>query len=75
VPHTREWLRNDVEHAHAAVQERDVVIAHVAEAVVRRAALAEEAPAEHRGVEDPRCAQARLGVDERVEEPGGIGEV
>ena len=75
VPHAREWLRDDVEHAHAAVQERNVVVAHVAEAVVRRAALAEEAPAEYRGVEDPRCAQARLGIDESVEEPGGVREV
>jgi hypothetical protein len=74
VPHRREWLRDDVQHAHATTQKRDMVVTHVAQASVRRGARAEEAAAELGSVEDARVAQARLGADERVEEPGGIGE-
>jgi len=75
MPHVREWLRNDVQHADAAVQKREVVVAHVSHADVGRRARAEEARAEHIGVEGTRVAEARLGADEGVEEPGGVGEV
>lgn len=75
VPYARERLWDDVQHAHATMQERYVVVAHVSETTVRRAAWAEEAVAECCGVDEPCCAEARLGVYERVEEPGGVGEV
>lgn len=75
MPHARERLRDNVQHAHATVYERDVVVAHVAEAVVRPLALAEKAPAECCGIEDPRSAQTRLRVDERVKKPGSVGKV
>lgn len=71
-----ERLRNDVQHAHAALQKWDVVVAHVAQTMVRRGARAEEAAAtELGGIKDTCIAQARLGTDQRVEEPAGVGEV
>ena len=75
MPYAREWLCDDVEDAHAAVQEREVVVTHVSETMIVRAAGAEKAVAQRRGIDYPCCAQARLGVYERVEEPGGVGEV
>jgi len=75
MPHVRERLRNDVQHADAAVQKRDVVVAHVAHAGVGRRARTEEARAKLVGVEDARIAEAGLDADEGVEEPGSVGEV
>ena len=46
VPYAREWLCDDVEDAHAAVQEREVVVAHVSEAAIVGTAWAEKAIAD-----------------------------
>ena len=76
VPHARERLGDDVQHADAATQKWEVVVAHVSQADVGPAAGDEEAPiAEHGGVEDARGAEARLCGDERIEEPGGVGKI
>jgi hypothetical protein len=76
VPHARERIGDDVQHADATMQKREVVVAHVSQADVGRVAGAEEARgAKHGGVEDARVAEARLGSDERIEEPCGVGEV
>ena len=52
-----------------------MVVAHVSQADIPRAAPVEETVAERSGIENARVAEARFGVDERVEEPGGVGEV
>ena len=75
MPYAREWLCDDVEDAHAAVQEREVVVAHVSEAVIVGTAWAEKTVADRRGIDYTCCAQASLGVYERVEEPGSVGVV
>ena len=46
VPYARKWLCDDVEDAHAAMQEREVVVAHVSEAVIVGTAWAEKAIAD-----------------------------
>ena len=75
MPNDRERLGDDVQHTHAATQKWEMVVAHVAQADVHRGARAEEARAERGGVEDACGAEARLGADQRIEEPGGVGEV
>ena len=46
VPYARKWLCDDVEDAHAAMQEREVVVAHVSEAAIVCTARAEKAIAD-----------------------------
>ena len=76
MPHARERFGDDVQHADATMQKWEMIVAHVSQADVGAAARVEEAPgAEHGGVEDPRFPEARLGSDERIEEPCGVGEV
>jgi hypothetical protein len=58
------------------MQKWEMIVAHISQADVTRAAGVEEAPgAEHGGIEDARIAEARLGSDERIEEPRGVGIV
>ena len=52
-----------------------MVVAHISQADIPCAAPVEETVAERSGIEDARVTEARFGADERVEEPGGIGEV
>jgi hypothetical protein len=52
-----------------------MVVAHISQADIPRAARVEETVAERSGVENASVTEARLGADERVEEPGGVGEV
>jgi hypothetical protein len=76
VPHAWERFGDDVQHADATMQKWEMVVAHISQADVTRATGVEEAPgAEHGGVEDACITEARLGSDERIEEPCGIGIV
>jgi len=76
VPHAWKRFGDDVQHADATMQKWEMIVAHISQADVARAAGVEKAPdAEHGGVEDPRIAEARLSSDERIEEPCGVGVV
>jgi hypothetical protein len=75
MPHVRERLRDDMQDTHATMQKWEMIIAHICQANVPCGACVEKATTERRGIEDARVAEARLGVDEDVEEPGCIGEV
>lgn len=52
-----------------------MVVAHISQADLPRTARTEETVAELGGIDNARVAETRFGVDERVEEPGGVGEV
>lgn len=75
MPHMRERLRDDMQHTHATMQKWEMVISHICQANIPCCARVEKATAERSGIEDPCVAEARLGADEDVEEPGRVGEV
>jgi len=52
-----------------------MVVAHISQVDIPRAARTEETVAERSGVNNARVTETRFDADERVEEPGGVGEV
>jgi hypothetical protein len=75
MPHVRERLRDDMHHTHATVQKWEMIISHICQVNVPSRAAVEKATAERSGIENACVAEARLGADEDVEEPGRVGEV
>lgn len=75
MPHARERLRDDMQHTHATMQKWEMVISHICQANIPCRACVEKATAERTGIEDTCVAEARLGADEDVEEPGCVGKV
>lgn len=75
MPHVRERLRDDMQHTHATMQKWEMIISHICQAHIPCRARVEKATTERCGVEDACVAEARLGADENVEEPGGVGKV
>lgn len=75
VPHARERLRDDMQHAHATMQKWEMIISHITQVQIPRRARVEKAAAERGGIDDACRTEARLGADEGVEEPGCVGEV
>lgn len=75
VPHARERLRDDMQHAHSPMQKREMIVAHITIEIIPRRARVEKAATERGGIEDPCIAEARLGADQRVEKPRRVGEV
>jgi hypothetical protein len=75
MPHVRERLRDDMQHTHATMQKWEMIISHICQANIPCRARVEKATAERSGIEDACVAEARLGADEDVEEPGRVGEV
>ena len=52
-----------------------MIVSHITKEPIRRRARVEKAAPERVGIEDPGVAEARLGADECVEEPGCVGEI
>jgi hypothetical protein len=75
MPQVRERLRDDMYHTHATTQKWEMIISHICQANIPRRARVEKATAERSGIEEACVAEARLGTDEDVEEPGCVGEV
>jgi hypothetical protein len=75
MPHARERLRDDMQHTHATMQKWKMIISHICQVNITSRARVEKATAQRSGVEDACVAEARLGADEDVEEPGCVGEV
>jgi hypothetical protein len=75
VPHVRERLRDDMQHAHATMQKWEMIISHICQANIPCRTRVEKATAEHSGIENAYITEARLGADEDVEEPGRVGKV
>jgi len=57
------------------MQKWEVIISHITQAKIPRRARAEKAVAERGAIEYACGAEARLGADEGIEEPGCVGEV
>ena len=78
MPHPREWLRNDMEHAHPLVQKRHMIIPHIPYTDLFPLPWREEA-AEIilliRIHERPALSQSVLSGDKLVEEPCCVREV
>ncbi len=75
MPHVRERLRDDMQHTHATMQKREMIISHICQANITSRTRVEKATAERSSIEDAYVAEARLGADKFVEEPGCVGEV
>ena len=71
----REWLRDDMQHAHATMQKWEMIISHITQANIPTRTRGEKAAAQRVGVEDPCGTEACLGADQHVEEPGCVGKV
>jgi hypothetical protein len=64
-----------MQHAHPTVQKREMIVSHITKETIPHHTRVEKAAAERGGIEDPCVAEARLGADKRVEEPGCVGVV
>jgi hypothetical protein len=75
MPHVRERLRNDMQHTHTTMQKWEMIISHICQVNITSPARVEKATAKRSSIEDAYVAEARLGADEFVEEPGRVWEV
>jgi hypothetical protein len=75
MPHSRERLRDDMQHTHPTMQKWEMIISHICQANITCRACMEKTTAERSGIEDAYVAEARLGADEDVEEPSCVREV
>jgi len=75
MPYVRELLRDDMQHSHATMQKWEMITSHICQVSITSRAGVEKTTAESSSIEDAYVAEARLGADEFVEEPGRVGEV
>lgn len=64
-----------MQHAHATMQKWEMVISHICQVNITSRTRVEKAATERSRIEDAYVAEALLGADELVEEPGRVGKV